>query len=173
MRTWRMMGLASVLAWDVLVDLRAATPAPEPPVDVTCRLDNGTGTLHASGGPGGTEIQVKGAGRSYSGNATITFGSGAATPRMKFHFAGLRTLESFTLTSGKHSFQAWGDGRRVTYFDKTGKRVSGAALAAVTMVMETNKAGNVVEISISANRDVELGKEVRVNWLTSRPGTSG
>src|SRR5580693_4569321 len=95
------MILASVLACAVLVDLRATTPSPEPPADVTCGRDNGTGTREASGGPGGTEIRIKGAAGSYNGNATITFGSGAATPRMKFHFGGLRTLETCTLTSGK------------------------------------------------------------------------
>jgi hypothetical protein len=169
MRARRMI-LTFVLAGSVLVALRAATPAPEPPADVTCRLDNGTGTLHASGGPGGTEIRIKGAAGSYSGAATIAFGSGAATPRMKFHFAGLRTLESFTLSSGKHSFQGrlgWGTGRTVTYFDKMGRQVSGPALAAVTMVMEATKAGN-VEISVSATCDVELGKELRVNWVFQR-----
>jgi hypothetical protein len=163
MRTWKMIVLASVLTWGVLGDLRAASPLPEPPADITCRLDHGSGTLHASG-PGGTEIRIKGAAGSYSGAATIAFASGAATPRMKFHFAGLRTLESFTLSSGKHSFQGrlgWGAGRRVTFFDKTGQQVSSPALAALTMVIEATKAGN-VEISVSATRDVELGKELRV-----------
>ena len=170
MRTWRMIVLASVLPLAVLLELHAATPSPEPPADVTCRLDNGTGTLHASSGPRGTEIRIKGAAGGYNGNATISFGSGAATPRMKFHFAGLRTLETFTLTSGKYSFQGhlgWGAGRKVTYFDKMGKQVSGPALAALTLVMEPTKAGD-VEISVSANRDVELGKELRVNWVFQR-----
>ena len=67
MRTGRMIVLASVLACGVLVDLRAATPSPEPPADVACRRDNGTGTLEARGGPGGTEIRIKGAAGSYNG----------------------------------------------------------------------------------------------------------
>jgi hypothetical protein len=166
MQAWKMV-LCFVLAWSVPVDLRAATPSAEPPADVTCRLDNGIGTLQASGGPGGTEIKISGAAGGYNGNATITFGSGAATPRLKFRFAGLRTLESFTVSTGKHSFQGqlgWGVGRSVAYFDKMGRRVSSAPLAAVTMVMEVTKAGD-VDVSISANRVVELGKELKVNWI--------
>src|ERR1700722_2844522 len=156
MRARKLIVLAFVLLWSVSVDLRAATPAAEPPADVNCRRTRGTATLHASGGPGGTEIKISGAANSYDGNATITFGSGAATPRLKFRFAGLRTLESFTLSAGKHSFQGqlgWGAGRTVAYFDRTGKRVSSAPHAAVTMVMEVTKAGD-VDVSISARRDV-------------------
>jgi len=166
MRTRMTVALACTLVWGLFPEVFAG-PSPEPPADVTCRLDNGAGTFEASSGPGGTEVRIKGAAGSYTGNATITFGAGAATPRLKFHFAGLRTLETFTLTTGKYSFQGqlgWGAGRTVKHFDKTGRQVSGPALAALTLVMEPTKAGD-VEISISTNRDVELGKELKVNWL--------
>jgi hypothetical protein len=168
MRAGKLIVLAFVLLWSV--DLRAAEPSVEPPADVTCRLTSGTGTLKATGGPGGTDIKISGAAKSYDGNATITFGSGAAPPRLKFHFAGLRTLESFTLSTARHSFKGqlgWGAGRTVAYFDRTGKRVARAPLAAVTMVMEVTKAGD-LDVRISANRDVELGRELKVGWVFQR-----
>jgi hypothetical protein len=170
MQVGKTIVVALVLAWAGRADLSAAEPSAEPPVDVICRLNNGIGKLHASGGSGGTDIKITGAAGGYNGNATITFGSGAATPRLKFRFAGLRTLESFTVSTGKHSFQGqlgWGAGRTVAYFDRTGKRVASAPLAAVTMVMQVTKAGD-VDISITASRDVELGRELKVGWVFQR-----
>jgi hypothetical protein len=38
----------------------------------------------------------------------------------------------------------------------------------VTMVMEATKAGH-VEISVSASRVVELGKDVRIGWVLQNP----
>jgi hypothetical protein len=164
MRAPTMIALTAVLVWLAIGELRAE-PSAEPPADVTCRRDNGTGTYHASGGPAGTDIRITGA-AGYSGDATVTFGSGAATPKMKFHFVRLRTLGTFTLTAGRHSFQGrlgWGATRTVAHFDKTGKPVASATLAALTMTMEATRMGD-IEVRILVNRNIELGKEVRINW---------
>jgi hypothetical protein len=170
MRSRRMIALTVVLAVLALPELRAE-PSAEPPTDVICRRDSGSANFHVSGGPAATEIRITGAGGSYEGGATLTFGSGAATPKMKFRLAALRTLETFTLTAGKRSFQGrlgWGTGKSTAWFDKNGRRVANAALAAVTLVMEVNKAGD-VEISVSATRDVHLGKYVRIDWVLQPP----
>jgi hypothetical protein len=174
MRTSRMIALTAVLAWLAVGELRA-DPSAEPPADVTCRLDGGAGVFHVNSGPAGTDIRVTGAAGGYTGTATITFGAGMATPKMKFRFAGLRTLDTFTLTSGRHSFQGqlgWGVQRSAAYFDKNGRRVSGPALAAVTLLLEATKAGD-VEITVTTSRDVEWGKDVRINWMLQLRGRKG
>jgi hypothetical protein len=151
-----------------LADLYGAdAPSAEPPADVTCQLVSGTGTFESKAGPAGTEILVRGAANGYQGNSTITFGAGVAPARLKFRFAGLRVLQRFSVSDGRRTFQAnlgWGAGRTVAYFDRSGNTVATAARAAVTMILEPTKSGD-VEVHISSTRDVELGKELKVNWL--------
>jgi hypothetical protein len=171
MRTTRMIALAAVLAWFASAEL-CAEPSPEPPTDVICHRDSGSANFHVSSGPAGTDVRITGAGGGYGGGATLTFGSGAVTPKMKFRFPSLRTLETFTLTAGKRSFQGrlgWGAGKSTVWFDKNGRPVANAALAAVTLVMEVNKAGD-VEVRVSASRDVDLGKYVRFDWILQPEG---
>jgi hypothetical protein len=142
----------------------AADPSPEPPADVTCRLDSGAGAFAAKSGPTGTTVNVTNVG--YQGNATFTFKM-ATPPRLKMHFANVRAMQTFTLGDGKRNYPVttpWTGGRTVSYWDKNGRAVSNGALAAVTLVMEANKAGD-LEVSLSTARDVELGTELKVYWV--------
>jgi hypothetical protein len=159
------IALASVLALGPPGRARAADDvSPEPPPGVTCRLDSGSGTFKATGGPRGVLVAVSNPG--YNGNATITFKS-APPSRVKFRFANVQHLQTFTLNDGKHTFQhasGWTGARTVLYWDQTGRSVTTPKSAAVTMVLEPIKAGG-VEVTVSTARDVELGKELKVYWL--------
>jgi hypothetical protein len=158
-----MIALACALMWGLFPEVYAA-PSPEPPADVTCKLDSGAASFSAVGGPKGTTVDVARAG--YQGNATFTFKS--ATPaRVLFRFGGVRQMQTLTVSDGKHSFSCpgfWTGTRTVSYFDKSGRAVNNSALAAVTMVMEPNKSGD-LEVSLSSARDMELGAELKVNWV--------
>jgi hypothetical protein len=103
---------------------------------------------------------------SYSGTATFTFNGGSTPARLKFLFANTRVMQSFHLSDGKRSFQGtlgWGSTKTVTCWDKRGNIISNRALAAVTMVMEPTKKGD-IEITVSTARGTELGKDLRVSW---------
>jgi hypothetical protein len=164
MRKRTLVALACVASWLALSSRVAADEAsPEPPVDFTSRLDSGGGTFTATGGPAETLVRVTGA--HFQGSATFTFKS--MTPsRLKFRFANVRALQSFTLSDGKHSYtgQFVGAGRTVTHWDKLGRNVTNPGLAAVTMTIEGNAAGD-IDVSVSTPRDVELNKELKINWI--------
>ena len=166
MRTRTPLFLAAVLLCGFAPLARAADALPEPPPDVAARLDSGTGKLTATGSPRGINVEV--AGTNDAGSATLTFGR--ATPsRLTFHFANLRGMHSFTLTDGKNAYQGtfgWNGGKTHAYFDRAGRQVNNAALAAVSITMQSAKAG--VEIAVSA-RGVELGKNLRVQWVQFNP----
>jgi hypothetical protein len=165
MRMKRAIALASVLLLGTLCRVRAADDnSPEPPPDVTCRLDSGSGTFKATGGPKGVLVQITNPGS--DGNATITF-KAAPPSRVKFRFANARYLQTFRLNDGKHTWQhasGWSGARTVLYWDKTGRSVTSPPSAAVTMVLEPTKAGG-IEVTVSTTRDAELGKELKVYWL--------
>jgi hypothetical protein len=165
MTTRTTIPLAALLVLGSLSAVRSADdPSPEPPADVTCKLVSGTGTLTASSGPRGTLVRISGPG--YTGNATCTFGK-VSPSRMKFHFAGTRGMQTFRISDGKHNYtsQLVGvGGKTTTYFDRLGRTVTEPTLAAVTLVLETTKAGD-VEATVSTARGVDLGKELKVHWM--------
>jgi hypothetical protein len=163
MKTHIAMSLTGMLLLAALAAARAADdPSPEPPADMACRLDSGAGTLTPISKPGGTLVRISGAG--YTGNATCTFKT-AAPGRLKFCFAGLSSLQTLTITDGKHTYsgQILGASKMTRYYDRLGRLVTDPALAAVTMVLETNKTGE-VEATLSAAKGVELGKELKIHW---------
>jgi hypothetical protein len=165
MRKGFVIALTAVLTWSVFPATSVADdPSPEPPPDVTCRIDSGAGTLTAIGGPRETLLRISGAG--YSGNATCTFKT-AMPVRVKFHLVGVNSLQSFSVTAGGRTYTSpvfTGTGKSVLRFDRLGRTVTDPSLAAVTLELEATKA-NDVEVSLSTARGVELGKELKVNWI--------
>jgi hypothetical protein len=163
MKTRIAISLAGMLFLAALAAVRAADdPSPEPPADMACRLDSGTGTLTPISKPSGTLVRISGAG--YTGNATCTFKT-VAPGRLKFRFSGLNHLQTFTISDGKQTYtgQLLGAGKMTRYYDRLGRIVSDPALAAVTMVLETDKSGE-IEATLSAAKGVELGKELKLHW---------
>jgi hypothetical protein len=141
-----------------------ASASPEPPADVDCKLVLGTGKLTVAGGPRGAVVDVAGA--NYQGGATLTFKK-APPAQLTFRFANLRGMNSFTFSDGKRTYTGSAPftnmaGNTAMHWGRNGQLVNSPALAALSMVFEVKAAGG-VEVRVSA-RDVELGKEVRVNW---------
>jgi hypothetical protein len=158
------IALLAMLLGSLSASVWGADPSPEPPADITCRLDSGTASLSAEGGPQGALLKL--ATPSFAGTATFTFKGGSTSARLKFRFANTRMMQSFTLSDGKRSYQGslgWGSNKTVASWDKSGRSAPNPAVAAVTMVMELTKAGD-IEVTVSTARDMELGKEIRVSW---------
>ncbi len=163
------MTLLALLLGGVSIPVWGADPSPEPPADITCRLESGTATLSAEGGPQGALLKL--ATPSYSGSAKFTFNGGSTPARLKFRFTVALMMQTFTVTDGKRTLRStlgWGNNRTVVYWDKAGRNTSNKALAAVTMVMETTRKGE-VEVTVTTARGVELGKELSVSWLQNDP----
>jgi hypothetical protein len=131
-------------------------------------MNKGTANLSAEGGPQGTSLKLALA--SSHGTASFTFKSVTPT-RLKFHFPDMRAMWSFTLTDGKQTFHTRlpSSGPRVAHWDKAGNSTSNQALAAVTMVMETNEKGD-MDIAVSTAPGVALGKDLKVSWVQCSHG---
>jgi hypothetical protein len=165
MRTRIAISLALVLAWSTVAVVRAADEAsPEPPADVTCTPDVRGGTWTAISEPSGTLLRISGS--QYMGNASLAFKGGMAPTRLKFRFVNVRQLQTFTLSDGKHSYQAnlGGLGQTVVRWNRLGQYVTDPAQAAVTMTVEGTKAGD-IDVNVSTVRGVALSKELKVNWV--------
>ncbi len=162
MRMRMAIGLLALLSGGISGTVQAADPSPEPPADITCRLESGTATLSAEGGPQGTLLKL--ATPSYSGSAKFTFNGGSTPARVKFHFANARLMQRFTLSDCKHTYQGSHLGGRSVYsWDKSGRSINNQALAAVTMVLEATAKGD-IEVTVSTARGTELGKDLSVSW---------
>ena len=55
------------------------------------------------------------------------------------------------------------DGKTTRHYDRLGQIVAEPGLAAVTLVLETTKTGD-VDVTVSTARGVELGKELKIRW---------
>jgi hypothetical protein len=143
-----------------------ADPSPGPPPDVAIHSVSGARKLTAAGGPRGVLVDVGGA---YGdGRATLAFAH-ARPSRLTFRFGNLRGMHSFTLGDGRNTFGGvlgWAGGRTEAHFDRAGRRVHNAALAAVSTSMRAAAGG--VEVTVRA-RGTELGKDLRVRRAQMGP----
>jgi hypothetical protein len=141
-----------------------ADPSAEPPADVTSKIDMGSAAVSAATGPEGTTLDF--ARTSYQGTATVSFKS--STPAwLRLRFPAVRNMQTLTVSDGKRSFScatAWSGGRTVVWFDKAGRTVTSSTMAAVTMVLEANKAGD-LEVTLTSARGMEPGAELKVSWM--------
>src|SRR5262249_61640183 len=103
MRRRNAVVVACLFIGALLPSVQADDPSPEPPADVVCTPLRLGGTWSAVGDPTGVVLRITGAG--YNGNATLAFKS--ATPsRLRVRFVGVRNMQTFTLSDGRHSYQA-------------------------------------------------------------------